>query len=224
MRAETPIMPADRRSPPARPQPSFLNQAGRDTSQGLTGPIGTIGRQARPGYDAPLWGKEAARDHRIDVHQAFRCAVIGRYLFGGLLALLSSLMLGFAAGAVWMLATLFAQHLLPWLALPVGWVLGLTVRRWVWPGGIVAAVIAAGITVLAGIYVAILLAALQIAGGLGLGLIEALQTAGLGMLLSIVRLALTVRPLAWLLAGAAVAAWIAHRRPRRTPPPTAPAS
>ena len=35
-------------------------------------------------------------------------------------ALFSAAMLGLAAGAVWMVVTLYLRHPLPWLALPIG--------------------------------------------------------------------------------------------------------
>ena len=54
-----------------------------------------------------------------------------RALFSALFALFSAVMLGLAFGAVWMVPTLFFQHVLPWLALAVGWVLGWMIRGWV---------------------------------------------------------------------------------------------
>ena len=56
-----------------------------------------------------------------------------RALFSALFALFSAVMLGLAFGAVWMVPTLFFQHVLPWLALAVGWVLGWMIRGWVRP-------------------------------------------------------------------------------------------
>lgn len=147
-----------------------------------------------------------------------------RRLFGWLFALLSTAMLGLAAGAVWMLAILIMQRTLPWLALPLGWLLALAIRRWVMPPGTGAAALAALTTLLAAAYVSVLTAAAQIAGSLGMGLIDTVHTAGAGMLLTIARLSLTAGTLGWFIAGAAVAAWFARRRGIRSPTaPTVPA-
>ena len=138
-----------------------------------------------------------------------------RALFSALFALVSAAMLGLAFGAVWMLPTLFYQHVMPWLSLPVGWVLGRMIRGWVRPEPLGAALLAALATLLACGYVCMLTAAARVAGLLGMGLVEAIRTAGSGLLLDLVRLNLAGTDLAWFAAGAALSAWIAWRPRRR---------
>lgn len=133
-----------------------------------------------------------------------------------LFAAFSAAMLGLAAGAVWMLPTMALQRPLPALALAAGWLLALAVRSWVRPAGRVAAGLAAGATVLAAIYVQVLTAAARIAGTMGIGLLDALREGGLLMLLALAQLAVRPIDIGLVLAGAALAAWTAHRRPRRT--------
>jgi vitamin B12 transport system permease protein len=129
-----------------------------------------------------------------------------------LFAAFSAAMLGLAAGAVWMLPTMALQRPLPALALVAGWLLALAVQAWVRPAGRVAAALAAGATVLAAIYVEALTAAARIAGAMGIGLLDALREAGPSMLLALARLAMRPTDLAFTLAGALLAAWVAARR------------
>lgn len=139
-----------------------------------------------------------------------------RALFSALFALVSAVMLGLAFGAVWMVPTLFFQHVLPWLALAVGWALGRMIRGWVRAEPLGAALLAALATLLACVYVGILTAGARVAGLLGMGLVEAMKRAGTGLLFDLVRLNLTGADLAWFAAGTALAAWVAWRgAPRR---------
>jgi vitamin B12 transport system permease protein len=131
-----------------------------------------------------------------------------------LFAAFSAAMLGLAAGAVWMLPTMALQRPLPGLALVAGILLALAIRAWVRPAGRVAASLAAGATVLASVYVEVLTAAARVAGSMGMGLLDALRGAGLAMLLSLARLAARPTDIAFTLAGALLAAWIASRRSR----------
>jgi vitamin B12 transport system permease protein len=129
-----------------------------------------------------------------------------------LFAAFSAAMLGLAAGAVWMLPTVALQRPLPELALLAGWLLALAMRNWVRPAGRVSAVLAAGATVLASVYVDALTAAARIAGVMGIGLVDALRGAGPAMLLALARLSMRPADVAFTLAGALLAAWIAGRR------------
>ncbi|MEI7035995.1 hypothetical protein [Fulvimonas yonginensis] len=135
-------------------------------------------------------------------------------LISPLFAAFSTAMLGLAAGAVWMLPTMALQRPLPALALPAGWLLGLAVRAWIRSPGRLAAALAAGATVLAGVYVAMLTAAVRVAGTLGIGLLDAMREAGPMMLLALARLALRPADIGFAFAGALLAAWIAWRQPR----------
>jgi hypothetical protein len=129
-------------------------------------------------------------------------------------AAFSAAMLGLAAGAVWMVPTMALRRPLPALALVVGWLLALAVRSWVRPAGRAAAVLAAGATVLAAAYVQVLTAGARVAGSLGMGLLDALRESGLAMLLALAQLGLRPADVAFTLAAAVLAAWVASRPPR----------
>ncbi|MCW8808812.1 MAG: hypothetical protein OQK79_12000 [Rhodanobacter sp.] len=130
-------------------------------------------------------------------------------------ALFSSAMLGLAAGALWMAAALYMRQPLPWLALPVGAALGLAIRSTVHRPGRLAALLAATATALATIYVHLLIAGVQIAGNMGIGLVDALRTAGIRMLWQLARFAVTPPDMVWAALAALLAAWLAWRAPRR---------
>lgn len=130
-------------------------------------------------------------------------------------ALFSAAMLGLAAGAVWMVVTLYLRHPLPWLALPIGALLAWAIRSYVRPASAGAALLAAWATVLAAIYVNMLIAGVLIAGNMGMDLIEALRTAGTGMLWQLTRLALTPADLGCTALAMLLAAWLAWRAPRK---------
>ena len=134
-----------------------------------------------------------------------------RAAFSLLFALVSALMLGLAAGAVWMVPTLYSRHPLPWLALPAGWLLGKAVRHWVRPAGGHAALLAATATFVAVLYVNVLTAAARISGLMGLGLIDSMRTAGLSLLLQLAELGCTPVDDVWFLAGMGIAAFVSFR-------------
>lgn len=124
-------------------------------------------------------------------------------------------MLGLAAGAVWMVASLYMRHPLPWLVLPIGALLAITIRNFVRSPGVSAGALAALATGLAAIYVNILIAAIQIAGSMGMGIVDALRTAGIGMLWQLARLSLSPADIIWTLLAMLLAAWIGWRAPRK---------
>ncbi|HET6631339.1 MAG TPA: hypothetical protein VFG73_01355 [Rhodanobacteraceae bacterium] len=146
-----------------------------------------------------------------------------RSALGMLFAIVCAAALGLAAGAVWMVLAVYAQHggRVPdtaWLALPFGLALGLVMRAWIAPRGWLAALLAALATLLAAAYFAVLLAAIRIGGALGIGLIGALRSAGADLLSQAARLALQPADYGWFLAGAALAAitaWLAWRPRKR---------
>jgi hypothetical protein len=140
-----------------------------------------------------------------------------RNVFSLLFALASALMLGLAAGAVWMVPTLYLQHSLPWLALLVGWLLGKTIRHWVRPAGSHAAILAATATFTAVLYVNLLMAAARIAGSMGLGLVDSMRTAGFRLLLQLAELGCTPSDDVWFLAGMGIAAFTALRHSHQPP-------
>jgi len=128
-------------------------------------------------------------------------------------------MLGLAAGAIWMVATLYLRRPLPWLALPIGMLLAWVIRHGVRAPGAGAALLGALATVLAVVYVNMLIAAAKIAGAMGMGMVDALRTTGAGMLWQLAQLALTPMDIAWSIAGAVLAAMLALRPVRRRLPP-----
>ncbi|WP_329742714.1 hypothetical protein [Dyella sp. A6] len=138
-----------------------------------------------------------------------------RNLIGTIFSVFCAAMLGLAAGAVWMLFAVWQGRTMPWLALPAGWLLAVAIRHWVCPGQrMTAAALAAAATLLAALYLSLLIAAARIAGGLGIGLMDALRTAGPGMLLMLARLGTSTTATAWFLVGAVLAALAAMRQPR----------
>ena len=130
-------------------------------------------------------------------------------------AILCAAMLGLAAGALWMVAALHAGHSRPWLALPFAAVLAWAIRHWVQPPGRCAAALAAMAILLAALYVNLLMAGALIAASMGMGLVEALRTAGTGMLLQLARMGFSAADAGWYLAAAVVAAALAGRADRR---------
>ncbi len=141
-----------------------------------------------------------------------------RRLFNLLSGLLCAVLFGFAAGAFWVLPTLFTARPLPALALPVGWLLGVTVRRWLrfdrWTGALLAALA----TALAATYAACLTAGAMLSATMGVSFAQALVTAGTDMLLVLARFAQGPAELVFYAAGtvlAALTAWPLGRRLHR---------
>lgn len=134
-----------------------------------------------------------------------------RVAFSWLFAAISAVMLGLAAGAVWMVPTLYMQRPLPWLAVVVGWLLGKAIRHWVRPPGPGAAVLAALAALTAALYVNLLTAAARIAGLMGLGLVDTLRTAGFGLLLQLAELGTGPADDVWYAIGMGLAAFTAGR-------------
>ncbi|KZC41314.1 UNVERIFIED_ORG: hypothetical protein RHOFW104R5_16570, partial [Rhodanobacter sp. FW104-R5] len=90
-----------------------------------------------------------------------------------------------------------------------------TVRACVRPAGLGAALLAACATLLAALYVNMLVAGVLIAGNMGMGLIDAMHTAGFGMLWQLARMALSPADIACAVLGMLLAAWLAWHQPRR---------
>lgn len=139
-----------------------------------------------------------------------------RRLSNLLFGLLCSVTFGFAAGAVWVIPAMFTGRPMPVLALPIGWLLGLTVRRWLrfdgWTGAALAALAAA----VAAVYAACLTVGAMLSGMMNVGFAQALVDAGAGMLLELARFAQGPTDVALYLVGALIAAGTAFpRRPGR---------
>jgi vitamin B12 transport system permease protein len=145
-----------------------------------------------------------------------------RRLLGFVFTLICTVMIGLAAGAVWLVPTILMSKLMPWLAVPIGWILGRIVRGWVNPGGRTgAAVLAAIAMIIASGYLAILVAGARIAGSLGLGFFDTLHVAGVALLTDIARMTVTGGDIVWYLAGTVLAVLGALRERRTTRPPSA---
>jgi vitamin B12 transport system permease protein len=127
------------------------------------------------------------------------------------LGLLCAVMLGLAAGAVWMLPMAYTGRPLPWLALPAGWLLGAAMRIWVHTSRLGASLLAALATVLACLYARCLLEGVQLAGITGYGMLEAMRTAGPDMLLALARISLGKLDALWFAAGMVLAVRNARR-------------
>jgi len=138
-------------------------------------------------------------------------------VFSLLLSLISAAMLGLAAGALWMLPVAFLRLPPAWFAVPVGALLGLAIARWVSPRSRLAPPLAAAATLLAAVYVGMLIAAVRVAGALGLELSETIRTAGPDMLWSLASHATGIGQWAGFLLGAVTAAAVARRFSRRAP-------
>ncbi|MBD8900538.1 hypothetical protein [Rhodanobacter sp. DHG33] len=135
------------------------------------------------------------------------------FVFG----LFCAAMMGLAIGAMWMVAAIYLRQAAPWMALPAGVALAWAIRHWIRRPGTGAAVLAAFATALAALYFNVLMAAILLASNFGMGLTEALHTAGTGMLLDLARLGLGRAEFVWYALGTLLAAWLAWRRttPRR---------
>jgi vitamin B12 transport system permease protein len=138
-----------------------------------------------------------------------RARAAGNLLF----ALLCAIMIGLAAGALWMLLALYAHATLAWVALPLGALLGWLMRAWVAPRRRDAAALAALATLLAAAYMCCLLATARLAALMGMGFTETLHRAGPGMLLVLARLSTSWGVLGLFALGAVVAAATAWYTP-----------
>jgi len=139
--------------------------------------------------------------------------MMARKIVSECFALLCAVMLGLAAGAVWLLPTVFFHRPLPWLAVPAGWLLAIAMRQWVHSRKWNAALLAALATVIASAYIRVLITTVNIAAMMGYGLVNTMRTAGLSMLLDFAHLATSKADLAWMVAGVVVAVVVAMRSP-----------
>ncbi|HET7329854.1 hypothetical protein [Dyella sp.] len=140
-----------------------------------------------------------------------------RQIVGECFALCCAVMLGLAAGAVWLLPSVFFHRPLPWLAVPAGWLLGIAMRQWVHGKKWNAALLAALATLIASAYLRVLIAAVNLAAMMGYGLVHAMRTAGASMLLDFARFGTGKLDIAWAVAGMVVAAITALRTPAVSP-------
>lgn len=132
----------------------------------------------------------------------------------GVAAALVCLLLSLLAACAWVIFTLYLGHRLPWMAWPLGAALGWTFARGDRSDALVGAVAASIATLLAAVWVALLVTVAVIAGSMGVGLLATVTTAGPGMLISLAWMAQSMTTMAWLLSGAVLAALVAWARSR----------
>lgn len=140
-----------------------------------------------------------------------------RRLAGLLFGAFCAVAFGFAAGAVWMVPSMMFGRALPTLVLPVGWVLGIVVRRWLRIERGLGSALAAFATLIAAAYTACLVSAATISGMMGIGFGQTIHDAGASMLIELARLAQGPWDLALYVAGALLAALVAWPIGRRQP-------
>lgn len=137
-----------------------------------------------------------------------------RRLLTAVSALLSTLMLGLAAGVIWLVATLYFHQPPAWYAPIVGALLAWALRVTTRAPGVTCAVVAVLATLLAALCVNVALVGMELAGNMGLTLRDALHSAGGRMLWELVRLGLSASAVAWYGAGVILAAAIGFPRAR----------
>lgn len=132
-----------------------------------------------------------------------------RAFVAGAFAALGALSMGVAAGVLWMFITLYLRQPTAWLALPVGALVAWLLRTGIYKSGFTCAGLAVLATAVAALSLNALLAGVRIAGAMGLDMIDAMQTAGSGLLWHLARLSAAPTDLAWYACGALLAATIA---------------
>lgn len=140
-----------------------------------------------------------------------------RKIIGECFALLCAVMLGLAAGALWLLPSVYLHRPLPWLAVPAGWLLAIATRQWVHSKRWNAALLSALATAVASAYIHVLIATVNIAAMMGYGLADAMRTAGPSMLLDLARMSASSLDIAWAAAGIIVAMVTALRSQASAP-------
>jgi hypothetical protein len=156
---------------------------------------------------------------RAPFHQPLSVMTL-RHLIGECFALFCAAMLGLAAGAIWLLPTLFLHRQMPWMAVPVGWLLANAICQWVHKRAWNAAFLASIATLVATIYVHVLGAATTLwEMTSGYGLVGVIRTAGIPMLLDLARFGVNARDIVYCAGGIIVAALVSlrlSRKPQRT--------
>lgn len=133
----------------------------------------------------------------------------------GLLAVLCTIAIALALGAVWMAITLRVPSAYWWFALPAGLGMGYATRAWVTKRRAWGVLLAIAGMLLAAIYMKCLFVSLQLAAFFGLGLIQTMETAGAGMLLALARNQFDMHILGATLAGMVLAGWVAWYQGKR---------
>jgi hypothetical protein len=132
-------------------------------------------------------------------------------VLGEIFALICALMLGLAAGALWLVPMVMLRRPLPELALLAGWLLAYAIRQWVHGRKWNVVLLAWLATALACAYVRVLSVAANIAAMMGFGLVETMHTAGYSMLFDVARMKMTPADIGWDIAGLVVATVVGLR-------------
>lgn len=135
----------------------------------------------------------------------------------GLFAVICTIAVALALGAVWMALTLHVPSARWWFAVPAGIIMGYAARAWITQRRAWATALAVAGMVLTAVYMKCLYAGLLLATALGLGLVPTLERAGAGMLLALARASLEPRFVVATLVGMALAGWVAWHRRKRAP-------
>ncbi|HET7268685.1 MAG TPA: hypothetical protein VFJ15_11305 [Oleiagrimonas sp.] len=133
----------------------------------------------------------------------------------GILAVLYTVVVALALGAVWMALSMRVYSAHTWFAVVAGLAMGYATRAWITRRRYAGMVLAVAGTFLAMVYMACLRVGLILAAIMGLGYVHTLKTAGIDMLLALARNTLDVRVLVATLIGMALAAWVTWRRGSR---------
>jgi vitamin B12 transport system permease protein len=136
-------------------------------------------------------------------------------VLGEIFALICALMLGLAAGALWLVPMVMLRRPLPELALLAGWILAFAIRQWVHGRKWNVLLLAWLATALACAYVRVLTVAANIAAMMGFGLVETMHTAGYSMLLGLAGMKMTTADIGWYVAGLVVASVVSLRATAR---------
>lgn len=137
-----------------------------------------------------------------DSHPPWPLSILGTTLFAS------------ALGALWALVVLWSGRAQPLAPLAVAIGMAASLRWWGCPPGTRTALLAASGTLLAAAYAQGLFAVNRVAAAMGLPFLETLRRIGAGMTFEVARLSLGATDVALALAGAALAALLARKRPQ----------
>src|SRR5580698_5900228 len=107
---------------PAASGPCLINQVEIAESQGMQG-------QRNGPHHAKMPALPSRKRCDCAPIQRLLPTMMLRRLFGECFAFFCAIMLGLAAGAVWLVPTVLLRRPLPELALPVGWLLAIAIRQ-----------------------------------------------------------------------------------------------
>jgi vitamin B12 transport system permease protein len=164
----------------------------------------------RPRYDGRFASGPTMLLRRLLPSPPLRISSVLAKLF----AAVSALSAGVAAGVVWLMVSLFMRHGSSALTLPAGIALGWTLRWGMRIPGRWRGALAGLATLVAALWVNVAFVALQVAGNMGMGVIDTLRAAGPAMLWQLLRLGISPMDALWYALGIGLAIYTANRMPR----------